>query len=86
MFPDSGWSSGAADFPRVKVKTILVHLRRPGKLVATDSSESDIVILVKKDVDRAHKFFFGAYIHGVSVFHDACVEVQKLYFPVKTCQ
>ena len=54
---------------------------RSGKSVVTDSSESDGVILVKNDVDRARDFFFGGYVHYVSVCHVACVDVSCLWSP-----
>ena len=61
---------------------MLVHLMRSGKLLTTGSSESDSVILVKKNVDRPHEFFFGDYVHscqGVSccVCRVACVVFVK---------
>ena len=54
---------------------------RSGKLVATDRSASDGVTLVhvrvKNDVDRAHDFFFGGYVHYVSGCRVACVVCVK---------
>ena len=66
---------------------MLAHLMRSGKSVATDSSESDCVVLVKKDVDRAREFFSEATfsMSMCVVLPVSCLLSQKALLPVETC-
>ena len=63
-FLDSAWCSDVADFPRVRATTILAHLVRSGKSVATDSSESDGVILSRIYAERRSSLLGRARFGG----------------------
>eukprot|EP00117_Sycon_ciliatum_P002283 scpid62346/ scgid1957/ len=65
-FPASGWSHDPSSFPAVTTSTFIEHMLKSGKSVQCGGDDAGVV-MVWRPLERGNEFFFGGYVHDVSV-------------------